>query len=104
MGKYPKPTKAEAKRIEVMMRLGCVHCAYFGKPVPAEECHHIVEGMKRLGHWYTLPLCRKCHARINQLTKSKEPSERELWERVQDRLHLPKVWVSTKILPRREVA
>ena len=84
------------------MRLGCVLCAYHGKPVPAQECHHITES-KRLGHWYTLPLCKHCHENINSLTRWRgiNPSERELWERVQDRFHLPKDWPESKVMPRR---
>jgi hypothetical protein len=31
------------------------------------------------------------------------PTERQLWERVQTRLHLPMIWPVSKILPRRAV-
>ena len=99
-----KPTKSEAKRIDAMMILGCVHCAWWGKPVPAEECHHILRGNKRLGHLYTIPLCYMCHVDINRLTNPRNysvPSERELWERVQNRLHLSTDWPESKILPRK---
>jgi hypothetical protein len=98
-----KPTKAEVERIEAMMVLGCVHCAWWDEPVPAEECHHILRGNKRLGHWYTLPLCKTCHASINQLTNPlySDVSEQALWERVQNRLHLPTDWPESKILPRK---
>ena len=75
-----------------------------------------------MGHWFTLPLCRGHHQgdwnqqQIELIPPKKRVaisdgrkafnaayvSERKLWERVQDRLHLPKVWLaSTKILPRR---
>jgi len=116
------PTKYEAERIEAMMRLGCVACAVlFDLPVAAQECHHILSGGRRMGHWFTLPLCRGHHqgdwspeqkdaipaekrVAISDGRKafiSVYPTERQLWERVQDRLHLPKVWpVSLKILPR----
>lgn len=101
VGKTKPMTTAERARIAAMMRLGCVYCAYMGMPAPAEECHHIVEGMKRLGHWYTIPLCRKDHRDINQLTRINEPSERYLWEKVQKRLHLSLAWPVSKILARR---
>ena len=104
------------------MRLGCVACAMlFDLPVVAQECHHILECGRRMGHWFTLPLCRGHHQgdwspeQIELIPKGKRVAisdgrkafnaiylpERKLWERVQDRLHLPKVWpVSLKILPR----
>lgn len=116
------PTKYEAARIEAMMRLGCVCCALAGQPHIAQECHHILDGGRRLGHWFTLPLCRGHHqgdfsldqrsllplehliaiSDGRKLFNATYGSERKLWEIVQDRLHLPKVWsVSSKILPRR---
>lgn len=117
------PTKYEAERIEAMMRLGCVCCArLFDLPVVAQECHHILAGGRRMGHWYTLPLCRGHHQgdwspqQIELIPAAKRVaisdgrklfnavynSERKLWEVVQDRLHLPRVWpASSKVLPRR---
>lgn len=116
------PTRYEAERLEAMMRLGCVACAMlFSLPVIAQECHHILSGGRRMGHWFTLPLCRG-HHQGDWSKEQKElieptmlvaisdgrkafvavyPSERELWELVQKRLHLPRMWpVSSKILPR----
>lgn len=117
-----QPTKYEAERIEAMMRLGCVACAHIGIVYVAHECHHILSGGRRMGHWFTLPLCRGHHQgdwsgaqrecipdkqRVaisdgRKLFNAVYNSERKLWEVVQDRLHLPKVWpVSSKILPRK---
>jgi uncharacterized protein YodC (DUF2158 family) len=103
VGKQPKMTKSERARIEAMMKLGCVYCVWFDRFVPAQECHHIVEGNRRLGHWYTIPLCRDDHANINALTNPRNggPSERDLWEVVQITLELPSDWPESKILPRR---
>lgn len=116
------PTKYESERIEAMMRLGCVCCAQSGIAHIAQECHHILDGGRRMGHWFTLPLCRGHHqGDFNKEQRQALPfghlvaisdgrklfnavyeSERKLWEIVQDRLHLPKIWkVSSKILPRR---
>lgn len=115
------PTKYEAERITAMMRLGCVACAHVGLPHIAEECHHILDGGRRMGHWFTLPLCRGHHQGVfsleqrqillpeqliaisdgRKLFNTTFNSERKLWEVVQDRLHLPKVWRASKILPRR---
>ena len=112
-------TKLEELRIQRMMQLGCVMCAVLELPYTAQECHHIVQGNRRLGHWFTLPLCRGHHqgdwtfeqrimiprgklVGIYSGSKLFEPvygTERELWERVQARLGLS--WPESKILPRR---
>lgn len=111
--------KLEQLRCDRMMHLGCVYCAWLGIAYVAQECHHIVEGNRRLGHWFTLPLCRghhqgdwtidqkaaiPVHQRVGIYSGSKAleavyPPEREMWEMVQDRLHLS--WPTSKILPRR---
>jgi hypothetical protein len=108
-------TKAEKQRIERMMTLGCICCYQFGG-WRYPECHHIVEGNKRMGHWYSLPICSGHHRgawtglehgpRIALSDGSKRfeaifGTERELWKKVQDRLALPYVWPGSKILPRR---
>lgn len=116
------PTRYEATRIEAMMRLGCCCCAHLGLVHIAQECHHILDGGRRMGHWFTLPLCRGHHQgdwgaeQLELIPTDKRVAisdgrkvfnavyndERKLWEVVQDRLHLPKIWpVSSKILPRR---
>lgn len=121
---YIRPTVEEQRRITAMMSLGCVACAHLGIPnVKFTECHHIVEGSKRLGHLYTIPLCIGHHQGVwtreqDELIEPKNlvslrnsrrrfiavyPTERELWERVQERLRLPAIWPPSKILPRLEV-
>jgi|SRR5689334_5304052 len=115
-----KPTKYEQQRFDAMMRLGCVCCAQLDIPNPAIDRHHIVKGNKRLGHWYTLPLCPGHHRGVwtpeqielippdlriaisdgSKLFEKQYGSERELWTKVQRRLKLPTVWPSSKILPR----
>lgn len=109
------PTKAERERINLMMLLGCVCCHQFGRWV-TPECHHIVSANKRLGHWWTIPLCSGHHRgqwtglepgpRVALSNGSKAfvctfGTERELWKQVQDRLALPYCWPSSKIVPRR---
>jgi hypothetical protein len=116
------PTRYEQERIEAMLRLGCVACAHLHLPYSCVELHHILQGNVRMGHWYTIPLCTGHHRNTSwsreqfQLIPAEKrisiahgrkaftryyPSERELWERVQNRLHLPAVWPSSKIVPRR---
>lgn len=114
-------TNAEADRIATMMRLGCCACAWIELPMIAEECHHILYGNVRLGHWHTLGLCRGHHqgawnAEQLQIIEPKYrvsiadgrkaftrvyPTERELWELTQARLRLPAVWPTTKLVPRK---
>lgn len=114
------PTKYEAERIEAMKRLGCVACAVLGIPYADIEIHHILDGGRRMGHWFTIPLCAGHHqgrftALQRDLIDEKQQvaisdgrklfnavygTERQLWDRVQTRLKLPKVWPVSKIVPR----
>lgn len=57
-----KPTQEEQRRIKLIMGMSCAVCALHGdvKKRPL-ECHHIVRGGRRLGHWFTLQLCRGHH-------------------------------------------
>lgn len=116
-----KPTKYEQKRFNAMLDLGCVCCAQLGIWNTAVDIQHIVEGDRRLGHWYTLPVCPGHHRGVwspeqvevippdlriaisdgSKLFEKHYGSERELWMKVQQRLKLPAVWPTTKILPRR---
>lgn len=116
-----KPTKAEASRIDLMLRLGCCACELVGmRLLVRPECHHILEGGKRLGHWYTIPLCSGHHRgdwSISQYAVLSDrhrvaiadgrkrftamyPTERSLWETVQDKLKLSKDWPVSKVMPR----
>jgi len=116
-----KPTKAEANRITRMMLLGCSVCAHLGLWVIAQECHHLLQGGRRLGHWYTIPLCKGHHrgewSFLQQKVLSQEdrvsisdgrkaftriyPPEKQLWIEVQHRLRLSTDWPESKILPRK---
>lgn len=56
-GKNWKPaTKEELDHLAWIKSECCEACGSF----PPVEAHHLVEG-KRLGHYYTLPLCVYCH-------------------------------------------
>lgn len=108
-----------------MMRLGCVCCDVIGHPNRWElECHHILEGNRRLGHWWTLPLCRGHHQaqwsqwqqeiladelrvaisdgrkRFNRIYGS----ELKLWVKLQQRMNLDATLPITKCAPRRQHA
>lgn len=60
----PSPTKKEASRIDDFRKVGCIACrSTFGIYNPQYDVHHIVRG-KRLGHWFTIPLCPQHHRNI----------------------------------------
>lgn len=116
------PTRYEAERIEALQKLGCVACAVLGVPnINHLELHHILDGGIRMGHWFTIFLCRGHHQgdwsceqlgwiapkqrfaisdgrkRFNRVYGS----ERQLWERCQEKLKLSLAWPLSKVLPRR---
>ena len=116
------PTKYEAERIEAMKKHGCVACAVLGVPNLNElELHHILDGGKRMGHYFSIFLCAGHHQ--GRWTEGQldwiEPkqrfaisdgrkrfnaiygTERLLWERVQKKLELPLIWPVSKRVPRR---
>lgn len=115
------PTKYEAERIEAMKRLGCVAYAVLGVPNLNDlELHHILDGGKRMGHYFSIFLCAGHHQ--GRWTEGQldwiEPkqrfaisdgrkrfnavygTERLLWERVQKKLELPLIWPISKRVPR----
>lgn len=116
-----RPTKPEQARIDRMMKLGCVCCVEAGyRGSERVECHHIVS-TKRLGHWYTLPLCTGHHrgewsrrqlellppARRVAISDGRKAfiaafdTELNLWVIVQGALRLSAELPASKILPRR---
>lgn len=52
-----KPTKAQEARFRKLYELGCICCILEGLPRSEAMIHHLVEGMKRLGHDFTIPVC-----------------------------------------------
>jgi hypothetical protein len=114
----PPATHYEQQRINRMKAdIGCICCLLrTGVPNYHVEVHHIVQGNKRLGHWWTLPLCR-AHHRIrgvggiftsiadgSKAFKKIHGTELDLWLKCQHMLELPDDLPTTKILPRRVAA
>lgn len=122
-----RATKAEQERIHRMIQLGCAACAqemltHDDWPLADPECQHIVEGSKRMGHWYTIPLCAGHHRgdwtrdqrtfilalRLGgmstpvALSAGSKPftarygTQRELWGGTQIMLGLPDEWPESK--------
>jgi hypothetical protein len=59
------PTKSQQARFQALKELGCICCWNYVGKWRAPEIHHIVEGMKRLGHDFTLPLCEYHHRGVS---------------------------------------
>ena len=59
-GKVP-PTAAESRWMAAIAELGCVVCIKFHQARTPAAVHHIVEGGRRLGHMFTIPLCDPGH-------------------------------------------
>lgn len=103
--------------------MGCVACAKIGIPnYHMLELHHILDGGNRMGHWYSLWLCkghhqRGCFTAVQQVTLEPKQlvsigdgrplfnkvygTERKLWENGQFVLGLDDEWPASKIVPRR---
>lgn len=114
--------KAESTRIERMLILGCAACSMIGIPNHHMiECHHILQGNRRMGHWFTIPLCAGHHrgmftasqrsqlelAQLVSVSDGRKmfnlvfDTERVLWEKVQFLLALNDTWTKSKIVARR---
>lgn len=118
----PKPTKSEQARIERMLIMGCAACAAIGIENHHQiECHHMLLGGKRMGHRFTIPLCKGHHqgaftetqkvmldyfqrasiASGRKLFKAVFGTERKLCEKVDFLLGLDTPSPKTKIVARR---
>jgi Recombination enhancement, RecA-dependent nuclease len=61
MGPSKPPIKSEVAWMSSARDYGCIACAADGfRDVPA-SIHHIVEGYRRKGHLFTIPLCEAHH-------------------------------------------
>lgn len=60
MGPSKTPTKLEREWMARISDLGCYACRCDGIQSPA-SVHHIVQGYRRLGHLFTIPLCYEHH-------------------------------------------
>lgn len=116
------PTKAEGERIRRIVNLGCIVTLRRTHTFCPTEVHHIVEGNRRLGHWYSLPLSVWYHRGIcyagmseremirlyghslvhgSKLFEQDHGTEKRLWLLVQRLLKLDRTWPRSKIVPRR---
>jgi hypothetical protein len=64
VGKTKAHTKADKRRFSLLPQVGCICCKAYGIHNEWVQIHHIVEGNKRLGHQYTIPLCYWHHENV----------------------------------------
>ena len=57
VGKSKTANKKEKRRMQLLPQVGCICCRAYGIETDQIQVHHIVQGGRRLGHEYTLPLC-----------------------------------------------
>jgi Recombination enhancement, RecA-dependent nuclease len=60
MGPSKAPTKAEREWMARARDYGCLACLQDGHQSPA-SIHHLVQGNRRLGHLFSIPLCEPHH-------------------------------------------
>ena len=104
MHRNAKPwTKAETARADRMAEeIGCIFCWLdTGSRGPCDHRHHIISGNKRMGHWWTLPLCEPHHADCHNGTFS-HAMQIDAWLKTQHALGLSDELPVSKIVPRRE--
>jgi hypothetical protein len=60
MGPSKTPTKQEREWMARIADHACVACLQDGHETPA-SVHHIIQGNRRMGHLFTIPLCPAHH-------------------------------------------
>lgn len=109
-------TSLEYERMDHIRTLGCMCCALKGDvSEKVIEIHHVIRGNKRLGHWYTIPLCTAHHRGERGIKGTKEVAvhggmkafraaygydDLELWQRLQVVLGLDDSLPPSKIFKR----
>ena len=123
-------TRSEKARINLMLHIGCMACKTERTLVDGvawasvrPEVHHLIEGSRRLGHRYTIPLCPGHHrgewteeqrdywealkitnrpsiAEGRKSFYARYGSEHAMWEIVQNTLAQPISWPQSKVFKR----
>ena len=78
VGKSKNKTKEDERRMELLPQVGCICCHAYGIYNPYVQIHHIVEGGRRLGHQYTLPLCFYHHENVPPEGMSRAEAEKQV--------------------------
>lgn len=61
MGPSKAPTAIESRWLGRIVEYGCIACRIDGHEPRPTVPHHIVDGGRRLGHMFTIPLCDPGH-------------------------------------------
>lgn len=64
------PTIAERRRFGALQEMGCIACRIDGRPGEPPDIHHLVEGGRRIGHAFSLPLCPWHHRGVSGMGES----------------------------------
>lgn len=54
-------TKLEKRWLNAITELGCIVCLVFDRLFSPAEPHHLLDGGRRRGHLFTIPLCPGHH-------------------------------------------
>lgn len=108
------PTKAERERWARFEEIGCICCLLsFGQKQPRYEVHHLLQGGRRLGHLYSIPLCETHHrgrsisglwtsiAQGSKAFNAVHGSQWDLWVKTQHILQLSDELPASKLVSRR---
>ena len=87
MGPSKTPTRQEREWMRRIADLGCIACRQDGHSSPA-SVHHIVQGNRRLGHLFTLPLCPEHHQGDGRQVPSVHGAKRTFVQRYGSELEL----------------
>jgi hypothetical protein len=89
-------TPEERSHLAAVKALPCCICPD-GMQMTPTECHHLLDGGKRIGHFWVIPLCRLHHAQIHRFRAFVVA----LWEATNKKLGIEREWVTSKVVPRR---
>lgn len=94
-------TTAETARADRMAEeIGCIFCwLEEGRRGQCNHRHHIISGNKRMGHWWTLPLCEHHHSDCHNGVFN-HARQIHAWVIVQQRLELSDDLPKSKVFKR----
>lgn len=100
----PRATPAERAHLALVRSLPCCVCNPGLQNSPTEAQHLLLNG-RRMGHYFTIPLCRTPHhafvTRFRKLFEQTHGEQRALWEETMAKLGVTGVeWPLSKIVAR----
>ena len=91
-------TKAEQSWLDAICRLGCCVCIRTGRGETPAEPHHLLDGGRRLGHMWSIPLCPIHHRNggLNSQWVARHPYRVEFVKRYGPELELLR-WTQKRV-------